>query len=84
MVGVALCVKIAVEVHGVVAMVYYIQEQGWEYDKFSQALGALGIFSLLGCFLGGFLADKTWPGARSERPHFPSGGIRLCPDLRAG
>lgn len=58
MVALAICVKIAVELHGVVGTVYYIQEMGWTDIEFSDTRGKIELFTLLGCVIGGFLADK--------------------------
>lgn len=58
MVLLAVCVKTAVEVHGVIGTVYYIQEKGWTAGGFSDLRGNIELYAVLGCFLGGFLADR--------------------------
>ena len=58
MIFAALLMKIAVELNAIVGTVYYIQQQGWSDTEFSKTLGAIGIFSLAGCFIGGPLGDK--------------------------
>jgi len=54
----AVCIKVAIELHGVVGTVYYIQQMGWSDIEFSNTRGKIELFSLLGCFIGGFLADR--------------------------
>lgn len=54
----AIFVKIAIELHGVVGTVYYIQQMGWTDIEFSNTRGKIELFSLLGCVIGGFLADR--------------------------
>ena len=58
MILLAMVIKIAVELHGVVSIVYYIQEMGWTDIESSSIRGKIELFSLLGCFIGGFLADR--------------------------
>ncbi|HEG42595.1 MAG TPA: MFS transporter [Phycisphaerales bacterium] len=58
MIFLAVCVKIAIELHGVVGTVYYIQELGWTDTEFMGTRGKIEIFTLLGCLTGGFLADR--------------------------
>ena len=55
---VAVFVKIAIELHGVVATTYYIQQLGWDYADFGSMRGRVELFALTGCFGGGFLADR--------------------------
>lgn len=59
MVALALCVKIAIELHTAVCTIYYIQELGWTDQEFSKARGLIEIYTLGGCLLGGFLADRV-------------------------
>ena len=58
MILLAVCVKAAIEIHGVIGTVFFIQEKGWTDEEFSQTRGAVELFALSGCFLGGFLADR--------------------------
>lgn len=58
MVLLAVCVKVAVELHGVIGTVYYIQQKGWSAGGFADLRGSIELYTLSGCFLGGFLADR--------------------------
>jgi len=58
MVLLAIVVKIGIELHTAISTVYYIQELGWDDSEFSAARGQIELFTLAGCFLGGFLADR--------------------------
>ena len=55
----AVLVKIAVELHTTMSTVYFIQELGWGDSEFSATRGYIELFTLGGCFLGGFLADRV-------------------------
>ncbi|MBW8015382.1 MAG: MFS transporter [Planctomycetes bacterium] len=56
----ALCVviKTAIELHIAYGSVYYIQNQGWKDVDFSAMRGIVELYTIAGCFIGGFLADK--------------------------
>ncbi|MBN1456679.1 MAG: MFS transporter [Sedimentisphaerales bacterium] len=58
MIFLALFIKVAVDLHGVVSIVYYIKEMGWTDVESSDIRGKVDFFALLGCFLGGFIADR--------------------------
>ena len=57
MIAACLLMKIAVELHGVMGTVYYIQQLGWTDTEFAGTLSAMGFLALAGCFIGGPLGD---------------------------
>lgn len=57
-IGLALSVKIAVSIHETLSLTVYVQEYGWTADGIAGARGSVELLGLLGCILGGYLADK--------------------------